>query len=325
MDSAGYRRLHFSTDDLPAHNRIEEVCEIYGRTIIKHDIEPVGEEPFHFEADLCGVATLGVAAVAISPCRAPRRTEHIDSDDLTFNVSLGGGRMVQQRGREALVVEGEGVLMTAADPGVVNISRRSRLISLRMPQKMLRPAIADFDGSLLRPIRRDVPALRLLTNYVEAIRSTEALAVPALRHVVVSHICDLVALALGADRDARELAENRGLRAARRTAILRAIEERRGDPGLSASAVAAALGITPRYVHLLLEETGKSFTHHLLEKRLERAAALLRDPRWHHRRIADIAAEAGFTDLSYFSRAFRQRFGATPSDVRREPQKDDGR
>jgi hypothetical protein len=70
MDATGYRKLHFSTDDLPAHNRIEEVCEIYGRTIIKHDIEPVGEEPFHFEADLCGVADLGVAAVVIStaPC-----------------------------------------------------------------------------------------------------------------------------------------------------------------------------------------------------------------------------------------------------------------
>jgi AraC-like DNA-binding protein len=76
------------------------------------------------------------------------------------------------------------------------------------------------------------------------------------------------------------------------------------------------LGVTPRYVHLLLEETGKSFTHHVLERRLERAAALLRDLRWHNRKIADVAAAAGFNDLSYFNRAFRRRFGATPSDVR---------
>ncbi len=78
------------------------------------------------------------------------------------------------------------------------------------------------------------------------------------------------------------------------------------------------LGITPRYVHLLLEETGKSFTHHLLERRLERAAMMLRDSRWHHRKIAEIAAEAGFTDLSYFNRAFRRRYGATPSAMREE-------
>jgi AraC-like DNA-binding protein len=316
MDATGYRKLHFSTDDLPEHNRIEEVCEIYGRTIIKHDIEPVGEKPFHFEADLCGVAGLGIAAVTISPCRAPRRAEHIDGDDLNFHMSLDGGRTVQQRGREALVVEGEAVLATA-DPGIVAISRASRLISLRVPQKTLRLAIADFDGCLLRPVRRDVPALRLLTGYVDAIRSADALADPALRDVAVTHIYDLVALALGAKPDAHELAENRGLRAARQTAILRAIEGRSGDPGLSASAVAAAFGITPRYVHLLLEETGKSFSHHVLERRLQRAAALLRGPRWRERRIADVALAAGFTDLSYFSRAFRRRYGATPSDIRR--------
>jgi AraC-like DNA-binding protein len=57
-------------------------------------------------------------------------------------------------------------------------------------------------------------------------------------------------------------------------------------------------------------------SHIITARRLERAAALLRDPRWRHRKIANIAAEAGFTDLSYFNRAFRRRYGATPSDIR---------
>lgn len=59
----------------------------------------------------------------------------------------------------------------------------------------------------------------------------------------------------------------------RRAAILRIIESRSGDPDLSAVAVARLLGITPRYVHLLLEDTGKSFTHHVLERRLDKTAA----------------------------------------------------
>jgi AraC-like DNA-binding protein len=108
---------------------------------------------------------------------------------------------------------------------------------------------------------------------------------------------------------------NRGTRCA---AILSVIESRSSDPNLNAVTVAEMLGVTPRYVHLLLEETGKSFTHHVLERRLERTAALLRDPRWRHRKIADIAAEAGFTDLSYFNRVFRRRFGTTPSAMREQ-------
>ena len=112
-------------------------------------------------------------------------------------------------------------------------------------------------------------------------------------------------------------------RANRRAAILRAIENRSGDPNLSAAAVAKLLGITPRYVHLLVADTGRSFTRHLLERRLERAALMLRDSRWEQRKIADIAVEAGFTDLSYFNRAFRRSFGLTPTEMRdqaRQPQ-----
>ncbi len=112
-------------------------------------------------------------------------------------------------------------------------------------------------------------------------------------------------------------------RQARLAAILRAIESRSENPDLSATTVAALLGITARYVHLLLEETGKSFTHHVLERRLEKAAALLRDPRRQAYRIADIAAESGFTDLSYFNRAFRRRFGATPSASRTAAYRDE--
>jgi AraC-like DNA-binding protein len=103
----------------------------------------------------------------------------------------------------------------------------------------------------------------------------------------------------------------------RLAAILCVIESQSGDPDLSAVTVANSLGVTPRYVHLLLQETARSFTLHVLERRLEKAAALLRDPRWRHRKIGQIAAEAGFAHLSYFNRAFRRRYGATPSDIRR--------
>jgi AraC-like DNA-binding protein len=118
------------------------------------------------------------------------------------------------------------------------------------------------------------------------------------------------------DRDRLPPVQKRDARAARRLAILREIENRSSDPDLSAAQVASLFGVTPRYVHLLLEETGKSFTHHVLQRRLAKAAALLHDHGWGGRRIADVALEAGFADLSYFNRAFRRHFGVTPSDMR---------
>jgi AraC-like DNA-binding protein len=106
------------------------------------------------------------------------------------------------------------------------------------------------------------------------------------------------------------------LRADRLAAILREIEKRSSDPGLSAITVANTLGITARYVHLLLAETGARFSHHVLDRRLEKAAALLRDWQWRDRLIIEIAAEAGFNDISHFNRAFRRKFRATPSVMR---------
>jgi AraC-like DNA-binding protein len=40
------------------------------------------------------------------------------------------------------------------------------------------------------------------------------------------------------------------------------------------------------------------------------------DPRRAIAAVSAIAFEAGFGDLSYFNRAFRRVYGATPSDVR---------
>ena len=43
---------------------------------------------------------------------------------------------------------------------------------------------------------------------------------------------------------------------------------------------------------------------------------MLRDPGCVHLKIGEIAAQAGFTDISYFNRSFRHAFGDTPFGVR---------
>ena len=114
----------------------------------------------------------------------------------------------------------------------------------------------------------------------------------------------------------RKPVPGRRVRSARLTEILVAIENQSHDPSLSAITLAQRLGVTSRYVHLLMQDTGRSFAGHVLLKRLGTAATMLRDPSFQARKIAEIAQLAGFTDVSYFSRAFRQRYGMTPTDLR---------
>jgi AraC-like DNA-binding protein len=50
--------------------------------------------------------------------------------------------------------------------------------------------------------------------------------------------------------------------------------------------------------------------------RLGEAYRMLRSALHATRPIGEIALACGFVDLSYFNRAFRRRYGLTPSDVR---------
>jgi AraC-like DNA-binding protein len=87
---------------------------------------------------------------------------------------------------------------------------------------------------------------------------------------------------------------------------------------LSVAAVAKSQGISPRYLHRLLDEAGTLFATRVNELRLREAFKLLNEPRESARRISDIALQVGFSDISHFNRLFRSRFGDTPSGVRGE-------
>jgi AraC-like DNA-binding protein len=88
------------------------------------------------------------------------------------------------------------------------------------------------------------------------------------------------------------------------------------DPAFCTASIAEALGVSARYLQRVFAEIGTTPSRLLLGRRLDNAAALLRrldGPC----SITDIALQCGFSDLSYFSRAFRCRFGRSPRDYRR--------
>jgi AraC-like DNA-binding protein len=109
----------------------------------------------------------------------------------------------------------------------------------------------------------------------------------------------------------------RGQRAARTHAIKLDIVANLVRRDLSPATVAARVGISPRYARQLLAEAGTSFSEFVLMGRLTLAYRLLCDPRQAAKPISAVALDCGFGDLSYFNKSFRQRYGETPSDVRK--------
>jgi AraC-like DNA-binding protein len=170
----------------------------------------------------------------------------------------------------------------------------------------------DLAGRAVHP----GPALRLLDGYLRSLTSLEEPPSPELAPIIGVHLLDLVAATLEPTAESKEIVAKRGVRVARLRAILAEIGRRSSDPNFDLDNVAGALGLSRRYVQRLLEETGKAFTGHLAEHRLERAFAMLTDRRYLHLAIIDIAFAAGFHDVFHFNRMFRWRFGETPLGVR---------
>jgi AraC-like DNA-binding protein len=308
--------VRFSTDDFEERFRVEAWCEIFGRKVMKTQVEPYPHDPFHNSLTLRALPGLGVAAGVSSSARYWHTRELADNDDFLLLVQIEGRGLASQLDRQATLDSGCGVLMWGAEPGVTDFNASFRYLSVAIPYKALAPMIASRDTALVRPIARDTEALKLLVGYLGHIQNAYALATPELRETVVAQIYDLAALAVGATAEATEISRGRGIRAARLLAIKSDIVQNAFRQSFSIEQVAARIGVTPRYIRRLFEGTDETFTEFVLSERLRQAHSLLTDPRYDARSISSVAFDVGFSDLSYFNRTFRRRYGATPSEVR---------
>jgi len=88
----------------------------------------------------------------------------------------------------------------------------------------------------------------------------------------------------------------------------------REDEEVTVEAVTKELGYTRQYISGRFHRvTGRLLSHFLKEKRLEKAARLLRNG---NLRVSQIARRCGFDSENYFRQQFRERYGMSPRQFR---------
>ncbi len=93
--------------------------------------------------------------------------------------------------------------------------------------------------------------------------------------------------------------------------------ERRYHEPLTVSQLAAEVRLTPRRLRMLFfRDLGVNVKELILEFRLQAALKLLEEG---FLRISEVAYKVGFENAAHFSRAFKQRFGLCPSEIRKWP------
>jgi AraC-like DNA-binding protein len=309
--------IRFSTDDLPARDRLAVWRELVFQSSMGVDVELESDLPFRADATICQLPGLRIMTGRTPPATYQRLNRTIDVDDLTLQFGAAGESLAHLNGRDSEVGSGEAYALPCGDRVAIRVFHEAEFASLRFPRAALAGAVANLGGTYCRPVASTTPALLLLKRYIRLLKDdAAALASPGLQHAAVTHVYDLIALTLGATRDAAEEANGRGVRAARLKAMQDDVIRRLKDQSLSVRSVARRHNVTPRYVQKLFEQSGETFTQFVVAQRLIRANRLLSDPQLSDRTLTSIAFAVGFGDLSYFKRAFRRRFGETPADVR---------
>ncbi|WP_262048813.1 helix-turn-helix transcriptional regulator [Bradyrhizobium sp. Bra78] len=313
-------RKALSTDMLPQdlsdRQRFIRFAELFEHFSNTGELDPASDVPFRATMNSIHIGTtmLGRCDGSFVTVRREKRQVLETGDDRFCLARNTGDRSSQvvHRGREFTMRPGSMVLLKLDEPFfAADGASHKRFTNVHLPVDTLRAMVADVDdlvGCELEP----GGALSLAMDYSDLLLRHSTAADEA-GMAIAAHLLDLAAIGLGARSDIATAARRRGLRAVRLKAVLTILEARFHEPDFSAQRLAAAAGLSERYVNELLFEAGASFTTRLNELRLRKAADLLA-----HRegRISDIAFACGFNDLSYFNRCFRRRFGLTPTAAR---------
>jgi AraC-like DNA-binding protein len=310
-----------STDMLPSdlddRQRFLQFAALFEHFSNTGELDPASDVPFRAAMNSIHIGTtlLGRCDGTFVTVRRERRQVLQTNDDRYCLVRNTGNRasQVTHRGREFTLRPGSMALLKLDEPFFsADGASHKRFTNVHLPTATLKAMVAGVDdlvGCELEP----GGALSLAMDYSDLLLKHPG-AVDEAGFAIAAHLMDLASLGLGARGDIAAAAQRGGVRAVRLKAVLMKLEKRFAEPDFSAQKLAAAAGLSERYVNELLYEAGASFTVRLTELRLRKAADMLAHVG--ERRISDIAFECGFNDLSYFNRCFRRRFGLTPSAAR---------
>lgn len=312
---AGERpRLGYSGD--PKGAEYERWREEFCRRVMTGDMVPLIDGPVHCDVTAMPLPRVKMSGASGTPMQFIATGADPDQA-LAFVLAADAPMRIAVGGLAVDLAPGEIGLADAAHIGAdVSQVAHGGFKSLFIDRKALLDLCPKAEDMIARPLDTNAGVASLLRHYYDLVIAHGASLDALAKNAAAQHLIDLVVLSLGAGRDQIEIVKERGLAAARLEAIKSDVLARLHKGDLSLADVARRNRASLRYVQMLFEREGSTFSEFVLEQRLRLSARLLRDPIHRARKVTDIAHLAGFNDVSYFHRSFRRRFDMTPSDMR---------
>ncbi|WP_431045847.1 helix-turn-helix domain-containing protein [Roseateles sp. L2-2] len=230
-------------------------------------------------------------------------------------LQKAGEGEVSQAGRTRRVGPGDMFLLNLGEPFHIETGHITTH-SVYLDAAMLRRAVPDAAGMTAMPIATDEgpgAVFRAVSDEMFALA-------PSLTEHTADRLADALPFALGvalSGRAAEVTAAPSRLQVFHRERVRAFVVEHLHEPELDVDAIAQGVKLSPRYLYQLFGGEGVSLMKWVWAERLERCRQDLSATTLLNRSIGSVAYSWGFSDVAHFSRAFKDRFGETPSGFRK--------
>lgn len=310
--------MRLSTDTVAERSKLDYWREIVCDTFVELQCRAGESRSFYGTIEsqpLSDIRFTRVTSTSQHVTRTSARIARSSFDFFILSLQLQGRGCHKQDGRVAHLQPGDLVIYDTTRPYELVFGDAFSQLVLNLPRERLKSRLTDAERLTACTVQGRSGSGRLASVFIRQlasqIHSLDAASLPRLHATAL----DLIATAVGEQRRDVPPALSRS-RNVLVQQILQFIEERLRDPDLSCAAIAAKHRISERYLRVLFHELGSSASERIWCRRLERAHQDLLDARLRHLSIASIGFNWGFKDAAHFSRAFRHRFGCTPSEAR---------
>ena len=312
-------QILISTDQFDPRERFDIWRDEFALRIARVDVNTPDKSAFSADIGVLPLPNLTVSKTTVAPCSLTRTRNllHDGDDGLVFILCLDGEADIRFGEDHVHLRPGNGTLVSNHRLGGFYSTAQATTCSIRIDRDVARGFAPSLDSAVLHETRPGDPSIEILRAYLETLfQSSGGLSAP-MAQLADNQLRELLAHIVNPASDLVRSGGYGGIKAARLQAVLQEISRNLDNMVLSAAEIGRKIGLSERYVQQLLEGAGFSFSGYVRELRLDRAYKMLRDRRYVALRISDIAMQAGFSDLSYFNRSFRVRYGLTPNEARR--------
>ena len=306
-----------STDQVAPRDRgafwREQICDVF----VELDCETLAES-FSGAIRDHKMGALQLSQVVASPhavTRSKRQLARTNDDCLLVSLQMSGSCLVEQDGRSARLGPGDMAMYDSTRCYQLHFSGGFEQLVLKIPRATFSDYVAASEHVTATLVPGAVGMGRVAHQLVSSVAGQlEFLKGHELDRLAVN-VTDVLGAAFGSVLNDKQA----GVSTTQSALLLRVktfVADNLRDPELSRETIAAANGISVRYLNKLFEGEDTTLSHWVREQRLANIARDLTAPQFQGRTIAEIAFAWGMNCLPHFSRVFKTHFGVTPKTYR---------